>query len=122
MMREQGGVHRMNKVILVGNLVADPELQELLQDDKKFTKFTVAVDTYGGTEFFDCIAFDRVAQAMAFFLTKGSKVLVEGRLAVNKWVDKDGQNRRKVDIIAENVEFLSPKREKSAEQEDELSL
>jgi len=110
----------MNKVILVGNLVADPELQE--KGDKKFTKFTVAVDTYGGTEFLDCTAFDRVAQAMADHLTKGSKVLVEGRLTVDKWVDKDGKNRRKVDIIAENVEFLSPKREKSAEQEDELSL
>lgn len=122
----------MNKVILVGNLVADPELQEIWLDDKKFTKFTVAVDTYGGTEFFDCVAFDRVAQAMAYCLTKGSEVLVEGRLAVDKWVDKDGQNRRKVEIIAENVEFLSlkreksaeqeAKREKSAEQEDELSL
>ena len=110
----------MNKVILVGNLVAAPELQE--KGDKKFTRFTVAVDTYSGTEFLDCVAFDRVAQAMADHLTKGSKVLVEGRLTVDKWVDKDGQNRRKLDIIAENVEFLSPKREKSAEQEDELSL
>lgn len=112
-----GGV-QMNKVILVGNLTADPEVQD--KSGKKVLKFTVAVDTYNGTEFIDCTAFDKLAQAMGDNLNKGSKVLVEGHLSVDKWVDKDGQNRKKLDIIADSVEFLSPKRVQ--QQEEEMSL
>ena len=102
-----------NTVILTGNLTRDPEL--------RFTPKGVAVANVGlasnrkykqGDElkdeacFVDVTAFGSTAEAVAKYLEKGRKVLVEGRLRFSSWESEGGARRSKVDVIAERVNFL----------------
>ncbi|ADU65397.1 single-stranded DNA-binding protein [Desulfurispirillum indicum] len=98
-----------NKVILVGNLTRDPEL--------RFIPSGAAVATLGlavnnpradnETLFVDVTVWNKVAENCSKFLSKGSPVLVEGRLIYRTWDDKNtGQKRGKHEIVAETVQFL----------------
>ncbi len=106
-----------NKVILIGNLTANPQIK-YNPGGLAVTNFTLAVNTkYYSKEkgqmeevgFFDVVVFGKQAENCANYLSKGRTVLVEGRLAMNKWEAKDGTTRTKINIVAENVRFLSPK-------------
>jgi len=81
----------MNKVILMGNLTADPEIKT--HDENSFTVFTVAVsDGYKDkkrTYFFDCIASGRTGENIAEYFAKGKPILVEGKLYTRKNPDND---------------------------------
>ena len=102
-----------NTVILTGNLTRNPEL--------RLTPNGVSVANVGlasnrkyrqGDEikedgcFVDVTAFGATADAVVKYLTKGRKVLVQGRLRFNSWESEGGQRRNKVDVIAERVNFL----------------
>jgi len=96
----------MNKFIFTGNLAQDPSMK-YSQAGKAYTKFTVAVKrTFGRdkTDFFNCTAFGKQAESIAQYCAKGSKVLVEGQVNIDKKEDKYYTN-----IIADRVEFLSTK-------------
>lgn len=100
----------MNKVILTGNLTKDAELK-FANGGMAITKFTVAVSRgykdKQETDFINCVAFNKLAESIAQYTAKGSKVAIEGSIRVSKYTDKDGNNRYSTEIFCNSVEFLS---------------
>lgn len=96
----------MNRVCLIGRLTRDPELRTTTTG-KQVADFTLAVDRRGeGADFFRVNAWDKSAEFVANYLTKGRLVSVEGRLQSRKFTDRDGNNREVVEVVADNVQGL----------------
>ena len=98
-----------NKVIIAGNLTRDPEL--------RFTNGGVPVCSFGmavnrvrskteEVDFFDVSAWRELGETIANYKKKGDPILVEGRLQFRSWEAQDGSKRNKVDVVADNVQFL----------------
>ena len=105
----------MNKVILVGNLTRDPELTET-PSGVAVCRFAIAVsrdyanaDGTRETDFFNITVWRGRAENCGKYLKKGSKVAVVGSLQNRSYEDKDGIKRNVTDVVANEVEFLSPK-------------
>ncbi len=107
----------INKVILIGNLGADPEVK-YTQDSTPVTTFNVATsERWKGkdgqmqeqTEWHRIVVWRRLAEICGEYLHKGSKVYVEGKLQTRKWQDKDGHDRWTTEVVARDVQFLTPK-------------
>jgi len=112
----------MNKMIMVGRLVQDPEVR-YRQNGKTVASFTLAVNRFGGqnnADFIPVVAWEKIGEIVGNNLTKGSRVLVEGRLQIRSYEDKDGQKRRIAEVIAQSVEFLDSKPRNDAETEAAL--
>ena len=105
----------MNIVVLVGNLVRDPE-KSYSQSGMAITKFTIAVNRARKSEsgddadFIRITAFDKTAELVERYLKKGSKVGVEGRIQTGSY-EKDGKKIYTTDVMATRVEFLDRKGE-----------
>ena len=105
-----------NKVILMGNLTRDPEMR-VTPGGLAICKFTVAVNrkfrTKDGQDkeevaFVDVDCFERTAETIAKYFTKGKPILVEGRLKLDKWDDKKtGEKRSKLGVVLESFSFVS---------------
>ncbi len=102
----------LNKVILIGRLVADPQLR-YTQSGIAVTNFTLAVDRpfvgQGGereADFIDIVTWRKLAETCANHLTKGRLVAVEGRLQIRSYDDQNGIRRKAAEIVADNVRFL----------------
>ena len=107
----------LNKVIIMGRLVKDPELRRT-QSGTAVTSFRIAVDrdfkSQDGSkqaDFFDVVAWRNTAEFVAKYFTKGRMAIVEGRLQIRDWKDKDGNNRRSAEVVADNVYFGDSKRD-----------
>ena len=108
----------INLVALSGNLTRDAEMR-MTMGGSAVASFTVAVSDRrknsrtGEWEdypnFVDCIMFGRRAEAVARYLGKGSRVAVEGKLRYSSW-EKDGQRRSKLEVVVDEIEFLSRNR------------
>ena len=105
----------MNKVFLIGNLTRDPEIRET-PSGVPMCRFSIAVQRpYSGqdgerqTDFFDCTAWRGLGETIARYTKKGKKVAVSGSIQIRNYEDNQGVKRTAVDIIAQDVEFLSPK-------------
>lgn len=105
----------MNKVILVGNLTRDPELSET-PSGIAVCRFSIAVsrdfaNAEGNREadFFNITVWRGRAENCGKYLKKGNKVAVVGRLQTRSYDDKDGNKRYVTDIVADEVEFLTPR-------------
>lgn len=105
----------MNKVFLIGNLTRDPELTETT-GGVKICRFSIAVNrNYTGgdgerkTDFFNCVAWRGLGETVARFTRKGNKVAVSGSIELRNYEDNQGVKRTGVDIVAQDVEFLSPR-------------
>lgn len=95
----------VNQVILMGRLTRDPELRTTASG-KAITSFSIAVDRNNDeTDFFEVTAWEKLAELVVNYLEKGSKVLVQGRLQLDRW-EKDGQNQSRVTVTANDVTFL----------------
>src|SRR5215470_457970 len=104
-----------NKVILAGNLTRDPELR-YTPKGMAIAKIGLAInrtwkneagETKEDTTFVDVDAFGRQAEVIGQYLKKGRPILIEGRLRLDQWDDKQtGQKRSKLGVVAENVQFL----------------
>ena len=97
-----------NRVILVGNLTRDPEIR-YTQSGKGVTKFTLAVNNPRNKEettFVDIIAWDRLGETCNTYLKKGSNCLVEGRLVIRNYDDKDGNKRKATEVVIDNMQML----------------
>lgn len=106
----------MNKVILVGRLAQDPEVR-YTQGGKAVASFNLAVNRFGGgsaqkesADFIPIVAWEKLAEICGNNLTKGSQILVEGRLQIRSYETQDGQKRRVSEVIAQSIEFLGSKR------------
>ncbi len=98
----------MNRVTLIGNLATDVELRQL-DGGKQVATFVLAVDGPGDdADFFRVAAWERQAEVCARYLVKGKRVGVDGRLKSSSWTDGDGKRRTSVEVVARQVEFLSP--------------
>ena len=111
-----------NKVLLMGNLTRDPELKRT-SSDMAVAQIGIAVnrrdkDKTGElkeeTTFVDCEAWGKTAETMAKYLSKGRPVFIEGRLKLDQWQDKDGNNRSKLKIVIEKFEFVDSRGGQSA--------
>ena len=107
----------LNKIILMGRLTRDPELRRT-QSGTAVTSFSLAVDrdfkSQSGekeTDFIDIVAWRGTAEFVSKYFTKGRMAVVEGRLQIRDWTDRDGGKRRSAEVIADNVYFGDSKRE-----------
>lgn len=113
----------VNKVIIVGNLGNEPEVRTT-GNGTSVTSISVATseswtDKQSGqkqerTEWHRVTAFSRLGEIMAQYLSKGSKVYIEGSLRTNKYTDKDGVEKYSTDIIAKEMQMLDSKGEGAA--------
>ena len=98
----------LNVVVLIGRLTQDPAMQ-YVGDGIALCRFTLAVDRPGAekaTDFIDIVVWRKLAEVCANHLSKGSPVAVRGRIQVRSYEGKDGQRRRAVEVVAEDVRFL----------------
>jgi len=114
----------MNKVILVGNLTRDPELSET-PNGIAVCRFAIAVsrdyanqDGNRETDFFNITVWRGKAENCGKYLKKGNKVAIVGSLQTRSYEDKDGIKRNVTDVIASEVEFLTPKGASSSDEQD----
>ena len=105
----------MNRVFFIGRLTRDPELTETPSGVAK-CRFALAVDREyrdadgeRHTDFFECTAWRAVAEGIARYTAKGSKVHVEGSVQPREYEDNKGNKQKVVDIIVTRVEYLSAK-------------
>ncbi|MEN6407697.1 MAG: single-stranded DNA-binding protein [Thermoguttaceae bacterium] len=112
-----------NRVILVGNLTRDPELR-YLASGTAVTDIGLAVNDrrknangewIDETTFVDVTLWGRTAEVVSEYLSKGSPVLIEGRLKLDSWETQDGQKRSKLKVVGERMQMLSAKGQGGAE-------
>lgn len=105
----------INKVILIGNLGADPEVR-YAQSGTAVANFRIATtETWKKqdgtkeelTEWHRIVAFKRLAEICGEYLSKGSRVYIEGKIQTRKWQDKNGQDRYTTEIVANEMKMLS---------------
>ncbi len=104
----------VNKVILVGNLGADPEVKTLESGTKVASIRLATTERYKdkngtqqeNTEWHNVVLWSALADVTERYLKKGSQVYIEGRIKTRKWTDKDGNDRYSTDIVANEMQFL----------------
>ena len=107
----------LNHITIMGRLTRDPELRRT-GSGIAVASFTVAVDRdFGGrdggekeTDFIDCVAWRQTGEFVSKYFTKGSMIVVSGRLQIRSWNDKEGNKRRTAEVVADNVYFGESKR------------
>ena len=111
----------LNRILLMGRLPRDPELRHT-QTGTAVASFTLAVDrdfkdrNYGerATDFIDIVAWRQTGEFVSRYFAKGRMAVVEGRLQMRDWTDKDGNKRTAAEVVADNVYFGDSKREGEA--------
>ena len=102
----------LNKVVLIGRLTRDPELRFTPTNGTAVASFTLAVGRMNGkdeTDFIDIVVWNKQAESCAQYLSKGKLAAVAGRLQIRSYEAKDGTKRRVAEVVAETVQFLSPR-------------
>ena len=101
----------LNKIFLMGRLTRDPELRRT-QSGTAVVSFAIAVDrdykSQNGekeTDFIDIVAWRSTAEFVSKYFSKGRMAVVEGRLQIRDWTDREGGKRRSAEVIADNVYF-----------------
>jgi len=112
----------INRVNISGNLTRDPELRATPNGQQVLT-FGVAVNDRRRDQrtgewedvpnYVDCVVFGSRAEALSKYLSKGSKVAIEGKLRYSSWETKDGQHRSKLEVSVDEIEFMSSKQTSS---------
>ena len=107
----------LNHITIMGRLVRDPELRRT-GSGIAVASFRVAVDRdFGGrdggereTDFIDCVAWRQTGEFVSKYFTKGSMIVVSGRLQMRNWNDKEGNKRTSAEVVADNVYFGESRR------------
>ena len=114
----------MNKVFLIGNITRDPELSET-NSGIAVCRFSIAVnrsrtssDAEQQTDFFNVTAWRGLAETVAKYCKKGNKIAVTGQIQIRAYEGNDGAKKTSVDVVAEEVEFLSPKSNDEARMQE----
>lgn len=108
----------LNRIILMGRLTRDPELRHT-QSGTAVASFSLAVDRdfksrdsgEKTTDFIDVVAWRNTAEFVSKYFAKGRMAVVEGRLQIRDWTDRDGGKRRSAEVVADNVYFGDSKRD-----------
>lgn len=107
----------INRTILVGRMVRDPELKRT-SNGSAVTNFTLALDNWKGngetdTDFIPVTCFGKIAENTAQYCSKGSLVGIDGRIHSHSYTNKEGKNVTYVNVTADNLRFLDSKKSKS---------
>ena len=114
----------LNKVILIGNLGADPEIREM-GDGTKMAKFSIATSekytnregqSVSNTDWHNIVLWRRTAEVAEKYLKKGDSVCIEGKLKTRSWEDENGIKKYATDIQGDNMTMLGSKRDESPTQ------
>ena len=115
----------LNKIIIMGRLTIDPELRRT-GSGTAVTSFSMACDrdfkSQSGdkeTDFIEVVAWKNTAEFVSKYFSKGRMAVVEGRLQIRDWTDKDGGKRRSAEVVADNVYFADSKRSESNDNQKE---
>lgn len=107
----------LNRIVVMGRLVRDPELRHT-QAGKAVTSFTLAVDRdFKGqngereVDFIDIVAWGNTAEFVCSYFSKGRMAVVEGRLQLRDWTDKNGNKRKSAEIQVSNIYFADSKKD-----------
>ena len=114
----------INRVTITGNLTRDPDLRStaggmpvlgfgVAVNDRRKNQQTGEWEDY--PNFIDCTMFGARAQSISRFLSKGSKVAIEGKLRWSQW-ERDGQKRSKIEVIVDEIEFMSARNDNSMQR------
>ena len=106
----------MNKFLGIGRLVADVELRST-NSGKSVCAFTVAINRRGkdaGTDWVDCVAWEKTAEFISKHFNKGQQIAITGRLQTRNYEDKNGGKRKAVEVVVEEVDFCGSKHEGGA--------
>ena len=113
----------MNKIMLMGRLTRDPEVSYAQNESgTAVARFSIAVDRRFKREgepdadFFNCVAFGKMAENIAKYFHKGDRMLVSGRIETSQYTNKDGQKATSVQIVVDEFDFIEPKREEETEE------
>lgn len=112
----------LNHIVLMGRLTRDPELRRT-GSGTAVASFTLAVDRDFGpkdggekeTDFIECVAWKNTAEFISKYFSKGRMAVVEGRLQIRRWNDKDGNKRSTAEVVVDNVYFGDSKKEESSD-------
>ena len=112
----------LNHITIMGRLTRDPDLR-YTQSQTPVASFTLAVDRdFGGrdgsdrqTDFIDCVAWRQTAEFVSKYFAKGRMAVVDGRLQIREWTDKDGNKRRSAEIVVNNIYFGDSKRDNASD-------
>lgn len=118
--QEENMPRGLNKVMIIGNLGADPEIRETPNGSKVANLRIATTDTWTDksgtrqerTEWHRVVMFNRLAEIAGEYLAKGSKVYVEGRLQTRQWTDKEGVERYTTEITALELQMLDRRDQK----------
>ena len=108
----------LNHITIMGRLTRDPEMRRT-GSGVAVTSFTIACDRDFGqngekeTDFIDITAWRNTAEFVSKYFSKGRMAVVSGRLQIRKWKDKDGNDRRSAEVVADNVYFGDSKKDDS---------
>lgn len=118
----------MNKVVLIGRMVKDPEVKKT-QSDLSVCSFRIAVDRkfkdQSGnrqTDFLDVVAWRQLADIIGKYFRKGSRIGITGSLQSRSFEDQSGNKRTVIEVLAEDVDFLDPKQKQEEKPEAEETL
>lgn len=115
------GNRNMNNFNLIGNLTRDPELR-YTSDELAILNFSVAYTDHRSkekrTSYFDCKAFGKFAESIASYKRKGDEVGLHGKLQQERWTNDEDQNRSRVVLIVEEIDYL---RSKERESDDDIA-
>ena len=105
----------LNHNTIMGRFVREPELRRT-NSGKPVCSFTIACDKPGkdsGASFIDCVAWDKTAEFIDNYFTKGSAIIVEGRLESRQYETKDGQKRTVLEVVVSQAHFCEKKKEET---------
>lgn len=108
----------MNKVILIGRLTKDPELNYTAGTGTAVTRFTIAVTRpfkKDETDFINCVAFNKTGETIAQYLTKGRQLAIVGNIRTGSYDAKDGTKRYTTDVVVESFEFIGQGKQEQKE-------
>ena len=114
----------LNNAVIMGRLVAQPELRKT-ESGVSVTSFAVAVDRQykkDETDFIDVVAWRSTAEFVCKYFSKGQMIAVQGYIQTRLYEDKDGNKRKAVEIVADNVSFCGSKNEGAAPDQNASSL
>ncbi|MCL1910895.1 MAG: single-stranded DNA-binding protein [Leptospirales bacterium] len=118
----------LNRVLLIGRLVRDPELR-YTANNTAVASFSIANNrTYTSNNekkerpsFFNCVAWGKLGELIVQYCKKGNRIAIEGRLQQSSWDDQNGNKRSAVEIITDNIQFLSPRESFSGDAQVDIN-
>lgn len=118
------GVIKINKTILMGRLVHDPNVSYTQTTNKMVVTFRLAVNRrmQEGTDFFNIVAWNKTGEFVSKYFKKGQQILVMGRLQNREYETKDNQKRYVTEVIAEEVYFADSKKENANNETSDNSF